>query len=297
MISVLKGSSHLRLQGVLNGIYSNPNDLAFAIVLSLPLVLLLLLSSRNAISKFAWSAATLLMLYTIFLTASRAGFIDLVISAPVALWFFGVKGRRPQLIVITIVAGALLMAVGGKHLVERFSAISGNINSGLEQSAHGSYEERKFLMARALTGIAHYPLTGVGAGDFLAYSGKWKQVHMTYLQIGVEGGIPVLILYFMFFFSGFRNLRELNKRRDLDPETRLFAGALYTCLVGFVVGACFAPEAYQFFPYFTIAYISALLAIVKERAAGPPAPASKSNNGLRKVYSHYGKTDAVTLVR
>ena len=36
LISILKGHNHPRLQGVLGGIYSDPNDLAFAIVLSLP---------------------------------------------------------------------------------------------------------------------------------------------------------------------------------------------------------------------------------------------------------------------
>src|SRR6266536_4072878 len=36
VVSVLKRGSHPRLEGVIGGIYSNPNDLAFAIVLSLP---------------------------------------------------------------------------------------------------------------------------------------------------------------------------------------------------------------------------------------------------------------------
>jgi O-antigen ligase len=299
IVSVLKGSSHPRLEGVLGGIYSNPNDLAFAIVLTLPLILLLLLTTRNVIWRVAWGGAMLAMMYTLFLTASRAGFIDLLISAPVALWFFGVRGRRPQLIVGTIVVGVLLMAVAGKHLRERFFAISGsNLQTGLESSAYGSYEDRKFLIERSLTGIAHYPLTGLGAGDFPSYSGIWHQVHMTYLEIGVEGGIPVLILYLMFFYSGFRNLKKLRKRRDLDPEATLFMGALYSCLVGFMVGACFAPEAYQFFPYFTIAYISALLATVQEKdAENAPLPPSNRSERLREVNGNYGREGAVTVVR
>ena len=298
VISVIKGSSHPRLQGALGGIYSNPNDLAFAIVLTLPLILLLLLTSKSNLIRAGWGLAMVAMMYTLFLTASRAGFIDLVISVPVALWFFGVKGRRPQLIVITILVGSLLVVFSGKHLRERFSAITGsNLESHEETTAYGSYEERKFLMARALTGIAHYPLTGLGTGDFMTYSGRWKQVHMTYLEIAVEGGIPVAILYLMFFSSGFRNLRKLKKRRDLDPEATLFVGALYSCLLGFVVGACFAPEAYQFFPYFTIAYISALLAIVKEREAEKDAPALSNDRSSRGVYANYGEPRAVPVVR
>jgi hypothetical protein len=56
----------------------------------------------------------------------------------------------------------------------------------------------------------------------------------------------------------------LGKRKDLDPEIKLFAGALHSSLVGFVVGALFSPEAYQFFPFFAVAYCSALYAYVRE---------------------------------
>jgi hypothetical protein len=106
---------------------------------------------------------------------------------------------------------------------------------------------------------------GVGAGDFVVYSGLWRDVHVSYLQIAVDGGIPVMILYMLFFARGFTNLRVLSRTKNLDDETVLFAGALKSSLVGFVVGACFAPEAYQFFPYFTVCYTSVLCAMIKDR--------------------------------
>jgi hypothetical protein len=69
----------------------------------------------------------------------------------------------------------------------------------------------------------------------------------------------------LFFSRGFANLRRLSKTRGLDPETTLFLGAMKGSLIGFVVGACFAPEAYQFFPYFTVCYTSVFLAIARGR--------------------------------
>ena len=140
IISTVKGSSQLRLHGVLNGIYGNPNDLAFAIVLTIPLILLLLLTSKNVIQKILWAAAMVVMLYTLFLTASRAGFIDLVISASVALWFFGVKGKRPALIFASALVGVLLLVVAGRHLGERWVAITGsNIDSSEKVTAYSTY--------------------------------------------------------------------------------------------------------------------------------------------------------------
>ena len=86
---------------------------------------------------------------------------------------------------------------------------------------------------------------------------------MTYLQIAVEGGIPCLILFLVFFARGFLNIRKLSKCKGLTPELKLLIGALNSVLVGFIIGALFSPEAYQFFPFFAVAYTSALLAYVQ----------------------------------
>jgi O-antigen ligase len=104
--------------------------------------------------------------------------------------------------------------------------------------------------------------------NFANYSGTWREVHVSYLQIAVEGGVGALVFYLLFFGRGFGNLKRLRRMSVNDPEIDLFSGALYASLVGFVVGAFFAPEAYQYFPYFAVAYTSVLLAMVKEREQG-----------------------------
>ena len=133
-----------------------------------------------------------------------------------------------------------------------------------ERSARGSFEEREYVMARAIDGIKEYPILGMGTRNFEVYSGIWREVHMTYLQIMVEGGTISLLLYLLFIGTGFRKLKGLRRRKDLSPEMKLFTGALHSSLIGFVVGALFAPEAYQFFPYFSVAYVAGLVAYAKE---------------------------------
>jgi O-antigen ligase len=266
VVAVVKGHGVPRLSGVIGGFYSNPNDMAFAIVLSLPFCLAFLLSARGMLRKGMWFLGMLMMAMALILTASRAGFIDLLIAGTFCLWHFGVRGKRLYLIGGTFILGAVLLIVAGRSLMRRFAAISGSdANSQLEMSAEGSYEERKILMMRALDAIVHYPVLGVGVSNFVVYSGLWKEVHASYLQIGAEGGIPALILYLMFFARGFGNLKDLGRGEKLDPETTLFAGAFKSSLVGFIVGACFAPEAYQFFPYLTVCFTSVLLAMKRER--------------------------------
>lgn len=296
-IALIKGRNTPRLEGVINGIYSNPNDLAFAIVLSLPFVLAFMVTAKNPVKKVLWFTGMLIMLVAIFETASRAGFIDLVISGCVTLYYFAIKGRRMYLLVATAFLAVVIgVSVGGK-LYDRFQAMSGD--SGADQSAYGSYEQRKFLMGRALSAMEQYPVLGVGVGNFAAYSGVWRDVHMTYLQVGADGGIPVLIIYLLFFRRGFQNLKLLRKRTDLDPDIVLFVGALTSSLVGFGVGALFAPETYQYFPYFAVAFIATLTQTVKEQehGLGPAAPAPKKAHHFLEVYADRGRTSAVAPVR
>lgn len=265
-VALIKGHSVPRLQDVIpGGLYSNPNDMGFAIVLSIPFCLAFLLTARSYARKTAWAIGMVAMLAALILTASRASFIDLIIAGTVLLREFGAKGKRLYLIGGAAFLCLVLLVVVGKDLTVRFSGILNSGNSSEQDSAHASYEERRLLMVKSFDAMVHYPLLGVGAGDFQIYSGIWRDVHASYLQIAVEGGIPVLILYVLFFFRGFANLRELGQMQNLDNEMVLFVGALKSSLIGFMVGACFAPEAYEFFPYFAVCYTSVLLAMTKER--------------------------------
>jgi O-antigen ligase len=185
-------------------------------------------------------------------------------------------------------------------LRNRFTAIwSDEVSTGYEATAYGSYEARRQLMIDAVKAIGHYPVLGIGAGDFISYSGVWHEVHMTYLQVAVEVGIPALVFYLLFFVRGFGNLRKLRKIRDLDPEMKLFAGALHASLIGFMTGACFAPEAYVFFPYFAVVYTSVLLAIANEKPPEAPSASPPLLNRFeaKKIFGHLGNANEPASVR
>ena len=282
LVSVIKGHNQPRLEGVLGGIYGNPNDLAFAIVLCLPFCLAFLLTARGLFRKSLWMCGMLIMGVALLLTASRAGFIDLVFAGSVCLWHFSIRGKRLYLIVVTALVGVLLMMVAGKQLEKRLIATTGDTQDVQDERAYGSMEARKYLMERAIQGIEQYPLLGLGINNFLSYSGDWHEVHMSYLQIAVEGGVFSLLLYLLFFSRGFINLRKI-RQFDLDEQTTLFVGALHSSLVGFVVGALFAPEAYQFFPYFTVGYTSALLAIMQRGGAPAPEPRRSKLSSMARL--------------
>jgi len=294
VVSVLKGRSHPRLEGVIGGIYSNPNDLGFAIVLTLPFCFAFLLSTRSIPRKLAWVAAMLVMCAALFMTASRSAFIDLLVTGVVCLWLFGIKGKRIHLVAIAVLVALAVGVAAGGRLKDRFFAISGNdLDNDVDVSAYGSYEQRRLLMVESLQGIEHYP-QGIGLGNFTVYSGVWREVHMSYLQIAVEGGVASLVLYLLFFGRGFGNLKRLRQLPGHDKEMELFSGALYATLVGFLVGALFAPEAYQFFPYFAVAYTSVMLAIARERESSD-VPVTDSSTTRRFSKFHLRAEELASL--
>jgi O-antigen ligase len=270
VLSLIKGHSRPRLEGILGGVYSNSNDLAFAIVLSLPFCLMFFLTARGVFRKLIWIGAMLAMAAALVLTASRGGFVTLLVAGAVCLWHFGIKEKRPYLIAATGLVFLILLGVAGGQLKERFSGMwSDKLQSQEAVTAYGSYEDRKRLNLKALEGIEQHPFLGLGPMNFETYSTEWREVHNSYLQIAVEGGIPSLILYLMFFGRGFRNLRLLLKRKGLSADLRVITRALHASMVGFMFGALFAPEAYMFFPFFAVGYTSVLVNLAQE--TGPAA--------------------------
>ncbi len=74
-----------------------------------------LLTSRKALYKLLWTAGMLRTPMALFRTASRGGFITLVVAGAVCLWHFGVKGKRLYLIVVSGVAVIILLFTSVSH--------------------------------------------------------------------------------------------------------------------------------------------------------------------------------------
>jgi putative inorganic carbon (HCO3(-)) transporter len=253
-----------RLQGILSGGYSNPNDLALIIDISLPLSLALALTTRSAWKKFAWAIAMLGMVYAVILTASRGGAIALGVAALVCLWHLGVKSRRFYLLLLIPIAAVVLLIFSGNTLQERFEQTDLNSAKTKQQrEAAGSAEQRKELLLKSLEVTAHYPLFGIGPGNFPVVSGFWLVSHNTYTQISAEGGIPAIVLYVLLMWRGLGTLRNVGRSRDVSGRIRLFSMALQASIVAYLVGSCFGSLAYQLFPYCLVAYSGSVLQIVR----------------------------------
>jgi O-antigen ligase len=257
-----------RLEGVLNGNYSNSNDLAVSIVISLPLCLALLYLSKSAVWRAAWALAMAMMAYATLLTGSRAGFIALAVAVSVCLWEFAIRGRRTYLVALAVVLGVILLIASGSTLRDRLRETFSSADPS-SSTAYTSSQQRQQLFWRSLEITAKHPLFGVGPGNFPIVSGSWHVTHNSYTQMSSEGGIPALIFYVTILWYGFRNLARTRRFSTGNTQVKLLAGALRASLAAFVVGSLFASYAYQFFPYFLVAYTTVLLRIAKGAPAKP----------------------------
>jgi O-antigen ligase len=265
-----------RLGGVLGGVFGNPNDLAINIALNWPLCWLFLLSTRNPLKKALWAAAMLMMVWGLMLTYSRSGFLALAVAVAFSLWEFGIRGRRLHLLAAAALLAIGLLFLGPAKYADRLKSIfSGKADtSSVDIYGGDARQARTELLLESLKVTAAHPLLGVGAGQFQAYSQLWRVSHNTYTEISAETGVPALLLFLAVLVLAFRNLSRTRRTPAFasSPEIRLYAGGLWAALASYVTGAMFASTAYNLFPYFLIAYTTALYRITHQ-----PAPDSSSN--------------------
>lgn len=263
LVSILSGRLVLgRLEGILGGSYADPNDLALAIIISLPMCLALLFLSRSLPWKAAWALAIPVMLYAVFSTGSRGGLIALIVTAAVFLWEFAIRGRRRYLLVFAVLFGAVLGTLVGGMLVERFRGTFGQ--NKVDTEAYASSQIRRELFWRSVAVTMEHPIFGVGPGNFMQESGSWHVTHNSFTQMSSEGGIPALILYVLILWQGFTNIRVTKRFAKGQRGAILLAKSLHASLAGYVIGSCFLSVPYAFFPYILVAYTTALFLIAKE---------------------------------
>lgn len=253
-----------RLEGVLNGIYQNPNDLAIAIVLTLPFCLVFLLNGRDVFRKAAWSAALLVMIYALLRTSSRAGLLALIVAGGICLWEFGIQGRRPHLVLLAAIASGIIFVAVGNRVIQRFSNTTQFEGNG---AAYQSAQLREQMLLKSLEVTLENPLFGIGPGDFPVISGAWIETHDVYTQFSAEAGIPALVLFLMIYWYALHQLAEVKRRAADRSELAMLASASRAGLIAFAVAGFFYPDAYQFFLYFVLSYATALNQIVTTQGA------------------------------
>lgn len=176
----------------------NPNKLAAALAMLLPLPAAVMLFTPGRLLRLCWGVGTALMAATLVLTQSQSG----LLAAGVALLALGVTRSRRFLLalpLVGIVVVGLAWSVGPGALAGEWLSLS------LVPGSTGSLSNRLAVWSAALSLIQAYPLTGIGIGTFpdalaryaprLASGAEVPHAHNLYLQFALDLGLPGLALF------------------------------------------------------------------------------------------------------
>ena len=267
------------------GNLSNPNDLAFVILLLVPFAGLVFNNEPWGWKRVAAAIILVWSLAIVFRTGSRGGLLVLLFLA-VALFVAGSAATRVKMIVGSVLvvglAAALLPSMSDR-LMLLFSEKNVNSLTDEERVALDSSAARKQLFWDSLTLSLHNPAFGVGPGVFMAAMADkqkaqglqqvWRETHNTYTQLSSEAGFPALTLFLSALIYCMASMWRLRRQTRGQPRfvlIRRSASALLLSLPCFAIGACFGSYAYNF--YFTaLAGLSqaCYLAAQREMATAP----------------------------
>ena len=248
-----------------SGPISDPNDFGFVLGSTAPLAIYQVRWAASAWAKALWSAALVLILACTLATFSRDALTGLVVAG---LWVL-VTGRLRLRWLLALVA--CIAAVAGVALLVTPNLVRSDFNqkthiAGRNVDVRFGYYHVEFYE------FAHYPITGVGPGNFVYRFFQFApQVNQglphpsnvltisgeeAYLVILAEQGAPGLALFLGYLALSWTDLR---RRFPHDQRTDQLQGALAAGFLAACVGALFVTEQY-FPPLWFLPAIAASLA-------------------------------------
>src|SRR5215510_11289558 len=132
----------LRIEGLVGGMFENPNDLATALDLLLPFAIVLTLASKGR-ARLLYLFCAAVMAIGVLLTLSRGGFLGLIAMGVLLLWKLGRGRRLKTTLSAALICGVLFAATPGGY-GNRMATIF-----NIEGDQTGSAQLRRELMERA----------------------------------------------------------------------------------------------------------------------------------------------------
>lgn len=241
------------------GTVANANDYACVLLLMVPFVLWLALSSKVLVVRVAMYAAVTAGIYMILSTGSRGAGLGLLAEILFFLYRGTSRQRMALLILGPLAVGVAMAAVSG-HVMGRVLAFSRE-DRGPQAEAAESMALRQYTLQKTIEYTITHPLVGLGPGQFSTYEGTnnktvggrhgtWLDAHNSYLQASSECGIPGLLFFVAGFLSSGRLLSMTYRKARGRPDCEDIRAAVFSVMLGmtgFCVAITFLSFAYFFY--------------------------------------------------
>lgn len=265
------------------GFITGNNEIALALVVTIPLMNYLRIVTTRRLTKLALLSLMILSAVAAIGTQSRGAFLAMLAMGFV-LW---VRSKRKLVtgITVAIVAVSIIAFMPGSW-EQRMSTIQ-------------TYEQDSSAMGRInawgmALNLANSRFTGGGFESytpeiFAQYAPNPTDLHVAhsiYFSVLGEHGYVGLILFLLVWLLAFRTAGKIRKESLVRKETQwtfYLAGMCQVSLVGYAVGGAFLSLAYFDLPYNILAILVVTLRWLQEKrwetqtqgAFGPVAPKSQ----------------------
>jgi probable O-glycosylation ligase (exosortase A-associated) len=248
------------------GIFANPNDLAYYLVVGVALALGGREITRSRLLRFAYLGGLAVMGAAILLTQSRGG---LTATAAVLglFWIRGLRRGRAAVAVTALVAFAIYFSP--RETWQRAETIR-------DYDADASAQGRIDAWRTGINVMRDRPLTGVGAGAFmLAWAeyapgdaGPPRSAHNTFVQVIAETGLPAFALFVGALLAAVVGLRGAARE---GGELVEIARAVQVGIGGFAMCSLTGGLAFSW-PLYLLLGLAASLGRIEREGAGEVAP-------------------------
>lgn len=273
------------------------NDFAWALVISLPIALFLVVGNRPLVTRLIGQISVGACLLGVIGTSSRGGTIGLVAALFV---YWAVLSRRKTLAAISIVlVTVVVLAMAPAQYFSRMQSVG--------DYRQDSSAQARLQAWRAATQMAiEHPL-GVGAGNFssaygryykppndqssIAWApGRWLSAHSIYFRTLAEYGFVGLVLLLTLIWANFReNLatyRLSSTPHISNSDSMTWPALLNMSIVGYAVCGIFLGG----FSYPHVYMLSALSISASRLAIRAPLPSHPEQSSRR--HGHRSPNDA-----
>lgn len=243
-------------------------------------------TSTTRLQSYLFFLATLLIWLAVFFSLSRGGILTMLFIALFLILFFPFSGRKKAIFFVSFLALLTLYTslLGVDTLAKRIGTIT------------GSEATRLSVYLYSLPVIREHWLTGIGLGAYALLSPLYlkgfpahilfDRVHNEYIELFIELGIPMALLFFAWLFAGIVSLghgifRSGGRSREELPAVVLAIAAL-AGILGFLLHGCvdfgWRLPANQIF----VVTLFAMAVACIERGRGDISLPAKSATGKRE---------------
>jgi O-antigen ligase len=299
LINYVTGNTLLG-RAIWNKMYSNSNDLGAIALLMLGLALAIATVRAQEVwvrrSAAALAAVTILI---IMLTQSRGVFIGLLIGFGLPLLVRLTK--RPSKVAPVLAALAVIALLVPATSWQRLGGITtlSETISGADKHTRPPATENRFEEAASISAVqrfeilktglnifADHLILGVGIGCYAEANARYapelgaRDAHNTYVNLGVEMGIPGLILWLALVGSVLLQVRRRRAQLAADDRT-IQVVWIERAAIGYLIAGFFGSYAGLTMFYLFLGTLWAAANLLGREAAEPSAPPARRTRRAR----------------